>query len=585
MSIIKDVLGENLSKLNDLVYSAVLRALSKNKIIQFSEHGFEFKNESSKKCIAIKPEALEIQNSSRGFIDFNSLTLRYNNEKIFKKYFPKANSQKSLFNILNTARSLSIGFKEYIGCKENIYKILDNNVFLFNSKDKNSIPERYYKDFFNFFLKNFQKRDKDSVNSFLKRFPKIDPSIIENLIKNISNQEKFLKVLLDFINLVSQKNILSDNSISDSDKKKNQKETKNLSQPYENYEKIQKELLKKEILPRKKVLDKKSHSNLTKDKTQFNYFNSDSEKYKIFTKKFDLFTNAKRMASFQQLKVLRKQVDDEFQDDNALVTRLAKKLEKLLYSANLNHWKFDQEEGIFDGSRFSNFIANPNYSSIFKLERENTAKNTIVSLLLDNSGSMRGKPIITAAKTTEIITRMLEKCKVQVEVLGFTTREWKGGKSRLEWDKYQRPANPGRLNDLLHIVYKDANSSWKSCRNNLGLIIKEGLLKENIDGEALIWASDRLLKRSEKKKILIVISDGAPVDDSTLSANNSNILDIHLKKTVSELEKKRRIHLLAIGIGHDVSKYYNNAFTIDDVSKLGEVMVDNLTKILKPRNF
>jgi len=226
MSIIKDVLGENLSKLNDLVYSAVLRALSKNKIIQFSEHGFEFKNESSKKCIAIKPEALEIQNSSRGFIDFNSLTLRYNNEKIFKKYFPKANSQKSLFNILNTARSLSIGFKEYIGCKENIYKILDNNVFLFNSKDKNSIPERYYKDFFNFFLKNFQKRDKDSVNSFLKRFPKIDPSIIENLIKNISNQEKFLKVLLDFINLVSQKNILSDNSISDSDKKKIKKKLK-----------------------------------------------------------------------------------------------------------------------------------------------------------------------------------------------------------------------------------------------------------------------------------------------------------------------------------------------------------------------
>ena len=207
----------------------------------------------------------------------------------------------------------------------------------------------------------------------------------------------------------------------------------------------------------------------------------------------------------------------------------------------------------------------------------------MVSLLLDNSGSMRGKPIVTSAMTAEIITKTLEKCRVNVEILGFTTKEWKGGKSKKLWEKNNKDPNPGRLNDLLHIVYKDADTPWNQTKLNLGLVLKDGLLKENIDGEALIWASSRLKKRNEKKKILIVISDGAPVDDATLSSNNSNILDNHLKEVVSEIEKKKAIDIIAIGIGHDVSKYYSRAFTIDDVEKLGEIIIDNLTEILKEK--
>ena len=256
-------------------------------------------------------------------------------------------------------------------------------------------------------------------------------------------------------------------------------------------------------------------------------------------------------------------------------------MEKLLYSLDKSTWKFDQEEGFFDSSRFSQFVANPNNSHIFKLEKENIEKNTVVSLLLDNSGSMRGKPIVTSAMTAEIITKTLEKCRVNVEILGFTTREWKGGLSKKLWEKNNRISNPGRLNDLLHIVYKDADTPWSQAKLNLGLVLKDGLLKENIDGEALIWASDRLKKRNEKKKILIVISDGAPVDDATLSCNNSNILDNHLREVVERIEKNKVLNLIAIGIGHDVSKYYSKAFTIDDVDKLGEIIIDNLTEIMK----
>ena len=306
--------------------------------------------------------------------------------------------------------------------------------------------------------------------------------------------------------------------------------------------------------------------------------------YKVYTKKFDVFAKAERLISHSELRRLRQKFDEECKDYTKLVNNLAKKLEKLLYSLDYSTWKFDQDEGFFDSSKFSQFIANPKTNGIFKLKNENTEKNTVVSLLLDNSGSMRGKPIVTSAVTAEIITKTLEKCRVNVEILGFTTKEWKGGKSKKLWENNKRVNNPGRLNDLLHIVYKSADTSWNQTKLNLGLVLKEGILKENIDGEALIWATNRLKKRTERKKILIVISDGAPVDDATLSCNNSNILDNHLKETVADIEKKKIVDLIAIGIGHDVSKYYNKAFTIDDVEKLGEIIIDNLTGIIKEKN-
>ena len=263
---------------------------------------------------------------------------------------------------------------------------------------------------------------------------------------------------------------------------------------------------------------------------------------------------------------------------------MAKKLERLFSSLNINSWKFDQDEGYIDPTRLANLVANSRNLQIFKSKNENTEKNTIVSLLLDNSGSMRGKPIITSAITTEIITKVLEKCKVNIEILGFTTREWKGGMSKKKWESTGKVDSPGRLNDLLHIIYKDADVTWNNCKNNLGLILKDGLLKENIDGEAVKWAYKRLLNRKERKKILIVISDGAPVDDSTLSHNSPDILDNHLKETVNIIQQTKSIKLVAIGIGHDVSKYYKNAFVIEDAENLGDVIIDNLMKFLGSKN-
>ena len=406
-----------------------------------------------------------------------------------------------------------------------------------------------------------------------KEFSKIHINEFEKLINVFDDENQFYSHVKKIITYLETDN---DDHINQDPEESSIIDT-NASQKQEK-EKLKKIQLKKVDQNKDKPTPNKSENNNFNNSFIKHEFN-----YKVFTKQFDTFTKAERLISYSELKQLRQRFDEECKDNTKLINNLAKKLEKLLYSLDFSTWKFDQDEGYFDSSRFSQFIANSKNSNIFKLENENTEKNTVVSLLLDNSGSMRGKPIVTSAMTAEIITKTLEKCRVNVEILGFTTKEWKGGKSKKLWEKKNKDPNPGRLNDLLHIVYKDADTPWNQTKLNLGLVLKDGLLKENIDGEALIWASSRLKKRNEKKKILIVISDGAPVDDATLSSNNSNILDNHLKEVVSEIEKKKALDIIAIGIGHDVSKYYSRAFTIDDVEKLGEIIIDNLTEILKEK--
>ena len=462
---------------------------------------------------------------------------------------------------------MSFGFREFEGCKKNIKKILPefrNNFFLKNKNYNSFLFDSFLKVFLN---KQVSKKD------IPKEFSKISINEFEKLINVIDDENQFYSHVKKIITYLE----------TDEDTHNNQDPEENSNTDTNALQKQEKEKLKKIQL--KKVDQNKDKP--TPNKSENNNFNNSFIKhefnYKVFTKQFDTFTKAERLISYSELKQLRQRFDEECKDNTKLINNLAKKLEKLLYSLDFSTWKFDQDEGYFDSSRFSQFIANSKNSNIFKLENENTEKNTVVSLLLDNSGSMRGKPIVTSAMTAEIITKTLEKCRVNVEILGFTTKEWKGGKSKKLWEKNNKDPNPWRLNDLLHIVYKDADTPWNQTKLNLGLVLKDGLLKENIDGEALIWASSRLKKRNEKKKILIVISDGAPVDDATLSSNNSNILDNHLKEVVSEIEKKKAIDIIAIGIGHDVSKYYSRAFTIDDVEKLGEIIIDNLTEILKEK--
>jgi cobaltochelatase CobT len=301
--------------------------------------------------------------------------------------------------------------------------------------------------------------------------------------------------------------------------------------------------------------------------------------YKVFTQQFDETTNAENLCDPDELTRLRNFLDQQLQPMQGVVARLANKLQRLLMAQQNRSWDFDLEEGILDTARLPRIIMDPLHALSFKMERETDFRDTVVTLLLDNSGSMRGRPIMVAAMCADILARTLERCGVKVEVLGFTTRAWKGGQSREKWITESKPAHPGRLNDLRHIIYKAAEVPWRRTRKNLGLMMREGLLKENIDGEALIWAYSRLMARPEQRRILMVISDGAPVDDSTLSVNSGNYLERHLRQVIEEIEAKSPVELTAIGIGHDVTRYYRRAVTILDAEQLGGAMTDQLISL------
>jgi len=301
--------------------------------------------------------------------------------------------------------------------------------------------------------------------------------------------------------------------------------------------------------------------------------------YKVFTGAYDEEVAAGALCDEEELGRLRSYLDQQLVHLQSAVTKLANRLQRRLMAQQSRSWEFDQEEGMLDAARLARVIVNPVHSLSYKIERDTEFRDTVVTLLLDNSGSMRGRPISIAAISADILARTLERCGVKVEILGFTTRAWKGGQSREKWLAEGRPPNPGRLNDLRHIVYKEADEPWRRARKNLGLMMREGLLKENIDGEALLWAHQRLIGRVEERKILMVISDGAPVDDSTLSVNSGTYLERHLRQVIAWIESRSPVELIAIGIGHDVTRYYQRAVTIMDAEQLGGTMVEQLASL------
>jgi len=303
--------------------------------------------------------------------------------------------------------------------------------------------------------------------------------------------------------------------------------------------------------------------------------------YKVFTEEFDEIIEAQELCDQDELGRLRAYLDSQLTGLQGVVTRLANRLQRRLMAQQNRSWDFDQEEGLLDAARLARVVVSPGHSLSYKVEHEQDFKDTVVTLLIDNSGSMRGRPISIAAISADIMARTLERCGVKVEILGFTTRAWKGGQSREKWLGSGKPANPGRLNDLRHIIYKKADEPMRRARKNLGLMMREGLLKENIDGEALLWAHTRLLARAEDRRILMVISDGAPVDDSTLSVNNAGYLETHLRKVIDWIEKQSPVQLVAIGIGHDVTRYYRRAVTIMDVEQLGGTIIEQLAGLFE----
>jgi cobaltochelatase CobT len=305
--------------------------------------------------------------------------------------------------------------------------------------------------------------------------------------------------------------------------------------------------------------------------------------YKAFTTKFDEVVNAEDLCDAEELQRLRDYLDKQLQNLSSVVARLANRLQRRLMAQQNRSWEFDLEEGMLDPARLTRIITDPRQPLSFKREKDTDFRDTVVTLLIDNSGSMRGRPITVAATCADILARTLERCGVKVEILGFTTRAWKGGQAREAWLQANKPANPGRLNDLRHLVYKAADAPWRRARKNLGLMMREGLLKENIDGEALDWAHQRLLGRSEQRKILMMISDGAPVDDSTLSVNSGNYLERHLRHVIEEIETRSPVELIAIGIGHDVTRYYRRAVTIVDAEELGGAMTEKLAELFEEK--
>ncbi len=307
--------------------------------------------------------------------------------------------------------------------------------------------------------------------------------------------------------------------------------------------------------------------------------NNNNDIYKSYTKEFDEVIDANELCDQKELEKLRHNLDKQVFTFLPLITKIANRLQRKLLAQQNRNWDFNMEEGYLDTSRLSRIIANPQNKLSYKQEKEVEFKDTVVSLLIDNSGSMRGRPITVAALCSDILSKTLERCLIKTEILGFTTKAWKGGESREKWIKDNKPSNPGRLNDLRHIIYKSADSPSRRSKQNLGLLLREGILKENIDGEALNWANKRLKIRQEKRKILIVISDGAPVDDSTLSINPGNYLEKNLREVIYQIENKKEIELIAIGIGHDVSRYYSKSVTIMDVDQLGEVLLEELAEI------
>ena len=310
---------------------------------------------------------------------------------------------------------------------------------------------------------------------------------------------------------------------------------------------------------------------------------SNEDFYRVYANQFDEAVEAQDLCDSDELTRLRAYLDKQLANLQGVVARLANRLQRRLMAQQNRSWDFDLEEGVLDAARLTRVITDPLHALSFKQEQDTKFRDTVVTLLIDNSGSMRGRPITVAATCADILARTLERCGVKVEILGFTTKAWKGGQAREKWLADGKPANPGRLNDLRHIIYKSADEPWRRARKNLGLMMREGLLKENIDGEALIWAHNRILGRPEQRRILMVISDGAPVDDSTLSVNSGNYLERHLRQVITDIEGRSPVELIAIGIGHDVTRYYQRAVTIIDAEELGGAMTEKLAELFSDK--
>ena len=538
----------------------------------------------------------------RAETDSSALEKKFSNKKIFQRNLPNNPSCKPLYNIAEKIRYEVLGSKMLKGIKKNLtenYKQKINISPKDQLKNKEDVPvaeafELYMiKKFFNLELDNFSSK---TLSFWEKDFDSYIGKHLDFLNKNIENQENYSSKFSEILtNMDLFKSEIDENKKDDQQENKQENKSENTDENQsDGQDKEEKNNQAQTGLDAgfdlsDKFIDEnldnsESLSENVENILQKMNSNNVNQEYKIFTSEFDEVAKAENLEDIKEAQKLRKNLDQQLVAFQDLITKLANKLQRQLLAKQNRAWEFDLEEGLLDSSKLTRIIMDPYNSLSFMREKDLDFKDTIVTLLIDNSGSMRGRPITIAAICADILSRTLERCSVKVEVLGFTTKKWKGGQSREAWTKKEKPKNPGRLNDLRHIIYKGADTQWRQAKNNISLMLKEGLLKENIDGEAIYWAFNRIKKRKEERKILMVISDGAPVDDSTLSVNSGDFLEKHLKKMVKFIETKSDVEILAIGIGHDVSRYYDKAIKITDVHELGDVMISQLSGLFENKN-
>ena len=555
--------------------------------------------------LSLKPKKKDIA-VVRGYADALALKAACHDEKLHRNLVPEMGPARTIFESLENVRVEAVGATRMPGMADNLSAKLDDQYSSKNYQDVQGVEDVPLENALSLMLWERLSGRKPPKNA--KKVTEIwSPwveqranDILDNFVAHIDNQEAFGRQLNDLLRAldidVNLDDHEQDSSINEeendddasSPQSPRQEETSDGEQPTEQQQtddgdadgdQQEAELGETDLFDADQEGDSLPQEAQPKRPNNSVLQTPEDYGYKVYSTANDEIKAAEELCELQELERLRTFLDKHLQNLQGAVARLANRLQRKLLAQQNRSWEFDLDEGMLDAARLSRVVTDPFAALSFKREKDTDFRDTVVTLLLDNSGSMRGRPIMVAACCADILARTLERCNVKVEILGFTTRAWKGGLSREAWLSEGKPAYPGRLNDLRHIIYKAADTPWRRARQNLGLMMREGLLKENIDGEALVWAYNRLMARPEQRRILLVVSDGAPVDDSTLSVNSGNYLEQHLYQVIEEIERRSPIELIAIGIGHDVTRHYRRAVTITDPEELAGALTDQLAEL------
>ncbi|HEC01306.1 MAG TPA: cobaltochelatase subunit CobT [Sphingomonadales bacterium] len=589
--------------------SATVRAIAEKPELEVS-YGAEDSDMSAASgrlpLLSVDLTAADVANV-RGAADAYALRLRYHNAALHEKYVPTGNPEaEGVFEAIEQARVEAIGATKMPGVARNLAATLEGHYTKNRLSLSANAEEVPYGDILKLLVRERLTHahppevTNEIVNQFRTAIEAKAAEHLDALCDNMGDQEAFsrisrkiisdLDLAEDFEGEDKNKAPNSDDNPDDQDLPDEDSSDDGEGEDNDSQEEGEQDADDSDgasdssdmasELSEDMIDDMMAEEAMTKALFNPNDLTTDQAqgpRYSVYSTEYDETIAAEDLCDADELSFLRRNLDQQLSGLHGIISKLANRLQRMLMAQQRRSWDFDLEEGILDTSRLTRVVTNPLHALSFKVENDTEFKDTVVTLLIDNSGSMRGRPITIAAMCADILARTLERCGVKVEILGFTTKAWKGGKSRQEWLENGKPQKPGRLNDLRHIVYKTADSPWRRTRNNLGLMLREGLLKENIDGESLLWAHSRLMNRTEERRILMVISDGAPVDDSTLSTNSANYLEDHLRSMIDWIEKRSPVELLAIGIGHDVTRYYQNAITVMDADQLGGAITEQLT--------